>query len=175
MLAFGIVIPVLPRLVEDFVGGDTARAAQVFGVFGTTWYYKLDLPGVPEFVTWISYVAPRAARSAAPRALESLFGRRGETDFVIDAVETSKAVGKPVKTVPVAVKRDHPDELKDLKTAVKDIDKMLSLGRLSPTAHRWVILISRFGIAARGERAHDASHSLRLGVPPRYDDAVRAA
>ncbi|MFF7374088.1 DUF4132 domain-containing protein [Streptomyces massasporeus] len=36
------------------------------------------------------------------------------------------AAGKPVKTVPVAVKRDHPDELKDLKTAVKDIDKMLS-------------------------------------------------
>jgi isoquinoline 1-oxidoreductase beta subunit len=27
------------------------------------------------------------------------FGRRGETDFVIDAVETSKAVGKPVKVV----------------------------------------------------------------------------
>ncbi|MFF9027687.1 DUF4132 domain-containing protein [Streptomyces iakyrus] len=36
------------------------------------------------------------------------------------------AAGKPVKTVPVAVKRDHPDELKDLKAAVKDIDKMLS-------------------------------------------------
>ncbi|MFF5311345.1 DUF4132 domain-containing protein [Streptomyces massasporeus] len=36
------------------------------------------------------------------------------------------AAGKPVKTVPAAVKRDHPDELKDLKTAVKDIDKMLS-------------------------------------------------
>ena len=27
------------------------------------------------------------------------FGRRGEADFVIDAVETSKAVGKPVKVV----------------------------------------------------------------------------
>ncbi|MFJ4277980.1 DUF4132 domain-containing protein [Streptomyces massasporeus] len=36
------------------------------------------------------------------------------------------AAGKPVRTVPAAVKRDHPDELKDLKTAVKDIDKMLS-------------------------------------------------
>ncbi|MGK5697967.1 DUF4132 domain-containing protein, partial [Streptomyces sp. URMC 128] len=36
------------------------------------------------------------------------------------------AAGKPVKSVPAAVKRDHPDELKDLKTAVKDIDKMLS-------------------------------------------------
>ena len=27
------------------------------------------------------------------------FGRRGETDFVTDAVETSKAVGKPVKVI----------------------------------------------------------------------------
>ncbi|MFI6806761.1 DUF4132 domain-containing protein [Streptomyces luteogriseus] len=36
------------------------------------------------------------------------------------------AAGKPVKSVPAAVRRDHPDELKDLKTAVKDIDKMLS-------------------------------------------------
>ncbi|MFF7792115.1 DUF4132 domain-containing protein [Streptomyces sp. NPDC007991] len=36
------------------------------------------------------------------------------------------AAGKPVKSVPAAVKRDHPDELKDLKTQVKDIDKMLS-------------------------------------------------
>ncbi|MEV0240467.1 DUF4132 domain-containing protein [Streptomyces sp. NPDC050674] len=36
------------------------------------------------------------------------------------------AAGKPVKSVPAAVRRDHPDALKDLKTAVKDIDKMLS-------------------------------------------------
>ncbi|MDQ0750819.1 hypothetical protein QF034_005050 [Streptomyces africanus] len=36
------------------------------------------------------------------------------------------AAGKPVKSVPAAVKRDHADELKELKTAVKDIDKMLS-------------------------------------------------
>ncbi|GAA2398197.1 DUF4132 domain-containing protein [Streptomyces coeruleofuscus] len=36
------------------------------------------------------------------------------------------AVGKPVKSVPAVVKRDHADELKELKTAVKDIDKMLS-------------------------------------------------
>ena len=37
MLALGIVIPVLPKLVVDFLGGDTARAAQIFGVFGTVW------------------------------------------------------------------------------------------------------------------------------------------
>jgi hypothetical protein len=36
------------------------------------------------------------------------------------------AAGKAVKGVPAAVRRDHADELKELKAAVKDIDKMLS-------------------------------------------------
>ncbi|MYT68672.1 MULTISPECIES: DUF4132 domain-containing protein [unclassified Streptomyces] len=36
------------------------------------------------------------------------------------------ATGKSVKSVPAAVRRDHADELKELKAAVKDIDKMLS-------------------------------------------------
>ncbi|MEV5978162.1 DUF4132 domain-containing protein [Streptomyces sp. NPDC052114] len=34
--------------------------------------------------------------------------------------------GKQVKAAPAVVKRDHADELKELKAAVKDIDKMLS-------------------------------------------------
>jgi DHA1 family tetracycline resistance protein-like MFS transporter len=37
MLALGIVIPVLPKLVVDFLSGDTARAAEIYGVFGTVW------------------------------------------------------------------------------------------------------------------------------------------
>jgi DHA1 family tetracycline resistance protein-like MFS transporter len=37
MLALGIVIPVLPRLIEDFLGGNTARAAEVNGLFSTVW------------------------------------------------------------------------------------------------------------------------------------------
>ena len=37
MLAVGMIVPVLPRLVENFVAGDTARAARVFGLFGTAW------------------------------------------------------------------------------------------------------------------------------------------
>ena len=37
VLAMGIVIPVLPKLIETFEGGDTARAAETFGVFGTAW------------------------------------------------------------------------------------------------------------------------------------------
>ena len=37
MFALGLVMPVLPKLVESFVGGDAASAARVFGVFGTAW------------------------------------------------------------------------------------------------------------------------------------------
>jgi len=37
MLALGVIVPVLPRLVVDFVGGDTARGAEVYGLFGTVW------------------------------------------------------------------------------------------------------------------------------------------
>jgi DHA1 family tetracycline resistance protein-like MFS transporter len=37
VLAIGLIIPVLPRLVEQFMGGDHARAAGMFGLFGTAW------------------------------------------------------------------------------------------------------------------------------------------
>ncbi|HEY5962933.1 MAG TPA: TCR/Tet family MFS transporter [Xanthobacteraceae bacterium] len=37
MLSLGMIMPVLPKLVENFMGGDTARAAEIFGVFGTAW------------------------------------------------------------------------------------------------------------------------------------------
>lgn len=37
MLAFGMIIPVLPILVEHFVGGSAARGAEVYGLFGTVW------------------------------------------------------------------------------------------------------------------------------------------
>ena len=37
MLALGVIVPVLPRLVVDFAGGDTARGAEIYGVFGTIW------------------------------------------------------------------------------------------------------------------------------------------
>ena len=37
ILALGLIIPVLPKLIEDFLGGDTARAAKMFGLFSTVW------------------------------------------------------------------------------------------------------------------------------------------
>ncbi|ETR74877.1 MFS transporter [Afipia sp. P52-10] len=37
MLALGVIMPVLPKLVESFVGHDTATAARYLGLFGTAW------------------------------------------------------------------------------------------------------------------------------------------
>ncbi|NUT24712.1 MAG: DUF4132 domain-containing protein [Streptomyces sp.] len=58
--------------------------------------------------------------------------RLGEVTALLE-VRGPKAVlswrnahGKAVKSVPAAVRRDHADELKELKAAVKDLDKMLS-------------------------------------------------
>ena len=37
VLALGIIVPVLPALVVDFLGGDTAGAARTYGLFGSAW------------------------------------------------------------------------------------------------------------------------------------------
>jgi len=37
MLAFGIIAPVLPRLVKDFLHGDVARSSEYMGLFVTAW------------------------------------------------------------------------------------------------------------------------------------------
>jgi DHA1 family tetracycline resistance protein-like MFS transporter len=37
MLALGVIIPVLPTLVLQFVGGDNTSAAEIYGLFSTVW------------------------------------------------------------------------------------------------------------------------------------------
>jgi MFS transporter, DHA1 family, tetracycline resistance protein len=37
MLALGIIVPILPKLIEGLVNDDTANAARIFGLFGTIW------------------------------------------------------------------------------------------------------------------------------------------
>jgi MFS transporter, DHA1 family, tetracycline resistance protein len=37
MLALGLIMPILPKLIESFVNNDTASAARIFGLFGTAW------------------------------------------------------------------------------------------------------------------------------------------
>lgn len=58
ILAFGIIIPVLPHLIQDFVGGDTALAARWVGAFGTV------------------YALMQFAFSPMQGALSDRFGRR---------------------------------------------------------------------------------------------------
>lgn len=58
--------------------------------------------------------------------------RLGEATAVLEVQGTKtvltwiNASGKPVRGVPAAVRRDHAEEVKDLKAAAKDIDRMLS-------------------------------------------------
>jgi DHA1 family tetracycline resistance protein-like MFS transporter len=37
MFALGLIMPILPKLVESFVNNDSASAARIFGLFGTAW------------------------------------------------------------------------------------------------------------------------------------------
>src|SRR6201992_2292884 len=37
MFALGLIMPILPKLVESFVDNDTASAARIFGLFGAAW------------------------------------------------------------------------------------------------------------------------------------------
>jgi DHA1 family tetracycline resistance protein-like MFS transporter len=37
VMAIGIIVPVLPKLVQSMTGGNTARASEIYGLFGTAW------------------------------------------------------------------------------------------------------------------------------------------
>ena len=37
VMAMGMMLPALPKLVESFIPGDTAHAARIFGLFGMAW------------------------------------------------------------------------------------------------------------------------------------------
>src|SRR5690349_4620268 len=67
VLALGIVIPVLPKLVASFEGGDMARAAETFGIFMTAW-------GLMQFLSmpFVGALSDRFGRR--PVILISCFG-----------------------------------------------------------------------------------------------------
>ncbi|MFI0940557.1 DUF4132 domain-containing protein [Streptomyces sp. NPDC021020] len=63
------------------------------------------------------------------------------------------AAGKQVKGVPAAVRRDHPEEVAELKAAAKDVDRML--GAQSERLDRQFLARRRWAYAAWRERVLD--------------------
>ncbi len=67
MLALGIIVPVLPKLIIEFEGGDTANAALYYGVFAAVWATMQFL-----FAPFIGALSDRFGRR--PVILLSTFG-----------------------------------------------------------------------------------------------------
>ncbi|MSP92256.1 MAG: MFS transporter [Myxococcales bacterium] len=80
VLALGIVIPVLPKLVEQFAAGDTKRAAVLYGAFGTAFALMQFL-----FSPVLGSLSDRFGRR--PVILVSCFGLG--LDYIVMAVAPS--------------------------------------------------------------------------------------
>ncbi len=80
VLAFGLIIPVLPHLVEQFVGGDIAHAAYWVGLFGTAF-------ALVQFVTAPIQGALSDRYGRRPVILLSCLGLG--LDFIFMAVATT--------------------------------------------------------------------------------------
>ncbi|MGY3359478.1 hypothetical protein ACVWZK_006141 [Bradyrhizobium sp. GM0.4] len=70
MLALGVIMPILPKLIESFVDNDTAHAARIFGLFGTAWALMQFV-----FSPVLGALSDRFGRR--PVVLLSNFGARG--------------------------------------------------------------------------------------------------
>src|SRR5512144_827077 len=91
VVALGIVIPVLPKLVEGFMGGDTARASEIYGAMNTAW-------GVMQFLAMpiVGMLSDRFGRR--PVILVSCIG----LDYFVMALAPSVAwlfVGRAVSGI----------------------------------------------------------------------------
>lgn len=80
MLALGMIIPVLPKLVLHFLGQDPARAAPIYGLFGTVWALMQLL-----FSPLLGVLSDRFGRR--PVILISNFGLGG--DYILMALAPS--------------------------------------------------------------------------------------
>jgi len=80
VMSLGLIIPVLPKLVEEFSGGDTARAAEVLGLFGTAWALMQFI-----FSPILGILSDRFGRR--PILLISIFGLG--IDYILMAVSPS--------------------------------------------------------------------------------------
>src|SRR5258706_37128 len=90
MLAIGIIIPVLPKLVVDFVGGDAAEGARIYGLFGTVW-------ALMQFVF-----------SPVQGALSDRFGRRPVILIALCGLLVLAESLPPERRAPFAWRRANP-------------------------------------------------------------------
>ncbi|MFT3838522.1 MAG: TCR/Tet family MFS transporter [Myxococcaceae bacterium] len=96
MLSIGTIVPVLPKLVEHFTNGDTARAAEMIGIFATVWAV-MQLFSMPV----MGALSDRFGRR--PVILASNFGLGA--DFVLMAMSQSLAwlfVGRLISGITAA-------------------------------------------------------------------------
>src|SRR4051812_43859117 len=96
MFAIGVIMPVLPKLVESFVNNDTANAARIFGLFGTVWALMQFL-----FSPLLGSLSDRFGRR--PVVLASNFGLAA--DYVLTALAPSLSwlfVGRVISGITTA-------------------------------------------------------------------------
>ena len=103
--------------------GPTSTASgptQIFGVFGTNWYYRLDLPGVKEFVAALPEAVPgHGDPGAGQRLLQRLHGDARAAARVEGAGTTNNiAVIKELEglKVPARDRMQHYDAYMDPAT-----------------------------------------------------------
>ncbi len=96
ILAIGVIIPVLPRLVESFTHGDAGRAADYVGLFGAVW-------SLMQFVASPVQGALSDHFGRRPVLLVSIFGLGA--DYVLMALAPSLAwlfVGRVISGITAA-------------------------------------------------------------------------
>ena len=59
MAAIGLIMPILPKLIESLVDDDTASAARILGLFGTASALFACLPASPDslFVSFAFFLS----------------------------------------------------------------------------------------------------------------------
>ena len=96
IIAIGVIIPVLPKLVQQFMGGDAGKAAQVYGLFGATF-------ALMQFISSPIQGALSDRFGRRPVLLISIFGLG--LDYVLMALAPSLAwlfVGRVIAGVTAA-------------------------------------------------------------------------
>jgi MFS transporter, DHA1 family, tetracycline resistance protein len=136
MFALGLIMPILPKLVESFVDNDTASAARIFGLFGTAWalmqfFFSPILGGLSDrFGRWpvvllsnfglaLDYVlmalAPSLTLLFVGRVISGITSASVSTAFAYIADITRRSVARRCSAR--SARRSAPDSLSGRRSA----------------------------------------------------------